>query len=190
MIIDTLKHCKSVLAVTSLYYDKDDSDKHLTGFVTGYDDEYILVAHITDRGLYDGYIVKQIKDIFQVDYDGPYENKIKNLYEIKEQSHLSLAFSLDTSQNMLLSIIGQLTGKDCIVTVELSETLVSGYIRAHDNYSLDLLSIDDRGDDNGISTILIDGIETMYIDTDTEQDLKLLRNAFYKSTPTTSGATS
>lgn len=54
------------------------------------DDDYVLIAHISDRGLYDGFILRELADIQHIETGGEYEEMIGKLYKLKKQSHRKL----------------------------------------------------------------------------------------------------
>ena len=51
------------------------------------DTDYFVIAEISRTGLYDGYVIKRVEDIFRVDVDCEYERKYRGLYEAKKQKH-------------------------------------------------------------------------------------------------------
>lgn len=64
-----LELCLKEQKIASLYFDKEDNCAHLTGFVHGYNEEELLVAHITPRGEYDGYVLNKISNLYRIDYE-------------------------------------------------------------------------------------------------------------------------
>ena len=98
-----LQDCIRTQKVVSLYFDKDNPFSHLTGRILQIRQNEVLIAHISMHGCYDGYILKRIDDLYRVDVDGKYEQKIGRLYSIKGQSHPSI--SIDVSDRSLLQTL-------------------------------------------------------------------------------------
>lgn len=74
-MLKTIRYCFESKKCLSIYANCDDTEKHLTGFISGYNDNEILISHINSRGDYDGFILIHVGDIFQIDYDRDYEKK-------------------------------------------------------------------------------------------------------------------
>ena len=98
-----LQDCIRTQKVASLYFDKDNPFSHLTGRILQIRQNEVLIAHISMHGCYDGYILKRIDDLYRVDVDGKYEQKIGRLYSIKGQSHPPI--SIDASDRSLLQTL-------------------------------------------------------------------------------------
>ena len=86
-IINSIKFCRDKRKVANVYLDKEDTCHHLTGYITACNDDEVLIAHINTRGEYDGFVYEYASNVYRVEYDGEYENKIGTLYKLKHQSH-------------------------------------------------------------------------------------------------------
>ena len=173
MRLQTIQHCKKNHIISSFYFSIDDCDAHLTGYVIDYDSQHILIARITSHGLYGGYTLKKIENIHRVDYNGSYEKKIEALYQAKQQSHPD-ATKITKNDGILKNTILYAHKHKLIVSVIFQENYLSGWVSAIDEDVLSLELLDENGKPDGRTDISWDAIDTVYVDTDDEQDLKLL----------------
>ncbi|MCL2323169.1 MAG: hypothetical protein FWC47_13840 [Oscillospiraceae bacterium] len=172
-MIELLKDCLEHKKVTSIYTNRENTEKHMTGFISGLNEAETLISHMNSRGEYDGYILIKTRKIYQIDYDGPYEKMIKKLYVLKSQKHSILDIS---EENILFSLLKYAIKMNFIITVELEDTSYSGYVTSYNDEFVTLRTIDMYGGNSGISAFKIDEILLFACDTDTEQDLKLLNS--------------
>ena len=88
-IKEKLERCQEQGQVVAIYSDHEANTKFAAGFVRAVDNEFVLLAHITSHGDYDGFRIKKLEKIYKVEYDEKYENKIKN-YMIFESNGILL----------------------------------------------------------------------------------------------------
>ena len=48
-----IEECLKNKKIANFSFDADNTDKFKTGYVCAYNDEYIIIAHMSKRGLYD-----------------------------------------------------------------------------------------------------------------------------------------
>lgn len=157
----------------SFYDDTSNAEKHYTGKINAFDEDVILISHANSRGEYDGYILKHIQDIFKVDVNGKYENKIKNLYEHKNQTH---TLSLKDCENIVETLIQYAISNKKIVRFESENNMVIGYIKEFNDDIATITQLDDYANVLCETYLDINMFDTISIDTDYEQDLNLLYN--------------
>ena len=155
----------------SFYDDVSDSEKHYTGMINAFDETVVLISHANARGEYDGYILKRIDDIFRIDFDGKYENKIKNLYNIKKQNH---KLRIDNSDEIVNHILQYAIDNRLIVRFEIDNNIIIGFIKSIFDNIIKVKQLDDYGDVLCNTIINIDEVDTISVDTDYEQDIKTL----------------
>lgn len=172
-MIKTIGKCLENKKVTSFYFDKEDNSRHLTGYVHCYNEYELLIAHITPRGEYDGYIWNKMEDLYRVDYDGEYEKKIERLYEIKKQHHPAVNGDEDDIMESLLKFACE---NNYLVSVWLQDDEVTGFVEEYDDV-ICLKVINDNGIENGTAVIDVNEVVRVVCDTDDEQDLKILNEA-------------
>ena len=158
----------------SIYSNFENTLLHLTGYVLKVTEDYVLIAHITEHGFYDGYILKRLEDIYRVDQGGLYECKITTLYHLRNQKH-DLFTLLESTTPLKLNIQFLQCAKENnkIISVEYGDTVISGFVDYNEN-KLFVSIVDEYGNKNGNAIIYLDTIQTIALDTDTEQDSLLL----------------
>ncbi len=172
---EILRNFSKTHEVVSVYSNLDNTFVHLTGHIMKVTKNHVLIAHITEHGFYDGYIVKNTEDIYRVDNDGWYERKISTLYHLRNQEHNLLTkddLNNDTDLNILLLFCAKKNNK--IISIEYGDTIISGFVSNYNQNKLFLCIVDENGQINGNTIIYLDTIQTISLDTDTEQDILIL----------------
>lgn len=141
------------------------------GKVLGWNDEMILLAHISAGGYYDGYVLRPLLGLSHITYGGQYENKIQKLYLEKAQSH---EFLLEPNASLLSAILEYARKKELIVTVEIGDSSVTGFVEGWTDTELNLRAVNSVGEADGFALILLEEMDLLAVDTDYEQDLRLL----------------
>lgn len=157
----------------AVYSDKNDTEKFAAGFFIGKDDENIVLAHISPYGKYDGYLIKRIEDVFSVEYDNDYCNKLESLYRLQNQAHATI----NLGDNAILAIIEWAYENKKIVSLELCDsgyTDIQGYINSIDSDSIEICKVDDYGEENGSATIEPSALSGIKCDSENEIALNLL----------------
>lgn len=169
-MLKVIRKCFEKQKVVSFYFDKEDNQVHLTGYIYNYNEDEILIAHITPRGEYDGFILRKVDDLYRIDYDGDYERKIQCLYKIKKQAHPIIPCNKNA---ILYSLLEFANNNDLLLSLELKNDKVTGLVKKYDNY-IQLKVFNDNGIKDGECVINIDDVFVFSCDTDYEQDLKIL----------------
>ena len=157
----------------SIYSNLENTFAHLTGYVLKVTEDYVLIAHITEHGFYDGYILKRLEDIYRVDQGGLYEWKITTLYHLRNQKH-DLFIQSEFKHPLNIQFLQCAKENNKIISVEYEDTVISGFVNDYDENKLFLSIVDEYGRKNGNTIIYLDTIQTIALDTDTEQDILLL----------------
>lgn len=172
-MIEILKKCFEDHKVISIYYDREDTCRHLTGYIAAFNEDEVAVQHITPNGLYDGFIVIHMNEVYEFNYDGRYEKKVEELYFKKKQSHSN--FEIDQSQ-ILFSVLAFAQTEKLIVCVELQDSFLTGYISMYDDEWIDIEALTEFGEYDGVQKVRLDEIYIFSVDTVDEQDIQLLLN--------------
>lgn len=168
MLSNVLMHIMHTGIIASFSW--GDCGMHV-GKVLGWNEDEILIAHISAGGYYDGYVLRPLDGLFHVTYGGKYEHKIEKLYIEKEQHHGLHGVSGETLWNSALEYALQ---EKLIVTAESGSSSVTGHIEEWDDTALKLCVLDQFGTNDGSAIIFRNEIDLLAIDTDYEQDLRLL----------------
>lgn len=167
---NTIEHCFESEKIVSLYCDAQNTESHYTGYINAYNQNEIVISHITANGSYDGYILRRIDDIYRIDYDGSYERKIDKLYRLRKQKH----DRIPSSKELFFSIVNYAKENRLILSFYFEGSYITGLILNYNNDSVLVNCINDDGQCNGVSSVLIDNISYVELDTENEQSLSLL----------------
>lgn len=173
-MIDNLLHCYREKILVSIYCDLDDKQKHYSGYIIGIDDDMFFLAHISRNGRYDGYILRPIKDIYRIDYNGKYEKKLEMLNKMRTQSH-NIAFAKNDPSTLLISVLEFAKNNNLVVSLILDDDCRAGLIKSYDNDIISLYALTDNGEEDGFAVVSIAEVSSFEIDTEYEQDLKILK---------------
>lgn len=81
---EMLENFKKNKKLVSLYSNVENKDAFNVGFIVDYDSKFLLLNSISEYGKYDGILLIYIDDIFRIDIDSNYENKLLRLLNNKE----------------------------------------------------------------------------------------------------------
>ena len=169
----SLKRCMANREIVSLYCNSEGVEKHLVGYIVSLDEDTVLIAHISPHGKYDGFVMKRIADIFRIDCGGEYEKRIETLYIEKKQSHPNL-FHDDETGILLDTVLRSAKENNYIVSCEYETEIISGFVQHYDDDIFQLDIVTEAGELNGIAVIDAESVLTFSIDSEDEQDLKIL----------------
>ena len=172
-MIDSLFDCYKRKILVSLYCDPEDSQKHYTGYITGVNDREIMISHISKNGYYDGYILRQTEDVYRIDYGGEYERRIEDLYKAKGQKH-TISLTKEAEETLFLFALKTAKEHGFVVSLMFNDDHRSGLIKHYTEDIVCLYALNDNGEKDGVAVVKTAEILVIEIDTDYEQDLKLL----------------
>jgi len=170
-LIDLCKKCFDLNCVGSFFCDASRPDMHLTGYIDAYNEDEILIKHISPDGYYDGFILVHISDLIRIDILGQYEKRIALLFTMRKQVHPRLNHLNDT---LYTSIMDFAHTNNLIASVELEDTTISGYVLDFDENNVHIQVVDKNGQTDGETVVLVENILSFAVDTITEQNLKML----------------
>ena len=173
-LIDLCKKCFELNCVGSFYCDASRPNMHLTGYIYTYNEDEILIKHISPDGYYDGFILIHISDLIRVDILGQYEKRIAALFAIRKQSHPIINHLNDT---LYISVMDFAHANNLIVSVELEDSTISGFVLDFNECNIHMQVVNENGQTDGEMTILVENVLSFAVDTTTEQNLKLLNIA-------------
>lgn len=169
-----LNYLQTHKKVASFYYDPADTDVHLTGYVLAFNEDELLIAHITPYGYKDGFILKRISAIYHIDYDGKYEHKIEKLYRLNQQVHEKIDLSQTGNGRILHALLDWAVKKNVLATVEFETNCLTGFVNKYENDLIFLRLIDDYGEENGTSVVDLNEVLTISVNSTDEQALQRL----------------
>lgn len=174
MFLEQLEQAEESSHMISIYSDKKNTDSFSVGFISACNEEDYILKSISPRGGYDGYCLRKTGYIFKIEFDGPYERKIQTLVMHKRVRHEEFDFGYE---DLIKSILEFALQKQYAVAIEL---LDSGYFDCigfitsiEDEYCM-IFKLDKYGGQNGAAVIELSDITKINVDTEDEQDLKIL----------------
>lgn len=168
-----IEYCYKNRIIASFYCNENDSNAHLTGYIENYNETELLIAHISYYGMYDGYILKRIDDIYRIDFGGKYETKVEKLYRYKKQSHESINI-LDGY--IIEPLIEFAQNRNYVVSFEFENSVISGFVKCFEDDYVSIDIINEYGYCCGRSIFDIEKVDTISVDTDDEQNFRILFN--------------
>ena len=170
-MIDLCKKCLELNYIGSFFCDNAKPNTHLTGYIDGYNEDEIIIKHISPDGYYDGFILVHTSDIIRVDVLGKYENRIASLFSIRKQTHPCINYE---NSSLYLSLIDFACANNLVVSVELENTTISGFVLNFNEQEIHIQVVDENGLTDGETIVLVDNVLSFAVDTIAEQNLKLL----------------
>jgi hypothetical protein len=172
-----LMSIKEEKKIVSIYYDRQDTSKYTVGYIVSLSEDDIILNLIGQDGLNDGYMFLKIVDIFQIDTSGLYEAKIAKLVELNKTKLENVNFGID---NLLMEFFKYAMDNRLIITFQLcdsGETDITGFILEIADNVVKIKKVDNYGNDDGESVILLEDITLLICNSNRECSLKLVFNA-------------
>lgn len=149
----------------AIHTDKEIVSRFAAGYIHEYDDTMVYLKSVDPEGNDDGYIYIQIADVYQVEYNSRYLNRLQLL--IRRQSELVTPPCIAEQQqgeNYLISLIKQAMADHLILSINsIYDYSLLGYVKDIDDQYLQVQGITDDGDDDGIAAIRIEDIKRVDI---------------------------
>ena len=149
--------------LAELYSDKENPDNFHISYILSMDDFMVLECNVGLHGEFDGYCAERIDDIYKVETDTKYIEKIKSLME--------RSFECEDIQpvtdNPLKFIINMAVEKEYVAVICLESQCVTGYIKKFENDMLYMKEVSDYGISSGDTEVCLkDILKIMVNDTD------------------------
>ena len=109
-----------------------------------------------------------------MDVDGEYEQRIKRLYDAKQQCHSMYSSLTRGSGSLIERILGFAKDYGLIASFEFNESILSGRVVKFDSSEVTIQVLEWNGEPVGISALRLDSVLSIAVDTDDEQDISLL----------------
>lgn len=173
-----LERSKKKGVMVSAFSNRHQPDKCSTGFIEEISNEQFIMKHVAPEGVYDGYIIRRINDIFRIDFNGKYEKRLALLYNLQVQHHKgTLKNKLNEDSNLFIAALvfaqnNNLIVRVCIDETEMQEDIVGFVKKVHDNVIISRITNEGLAD--GESIFRTSDIIKINIDSSDEKILKLL----------------
>ena len=173
MFINSLCDSEDKEKIVLIYTNIDQPEKFFAGVVQKVFEEDLIINHYLPNGMYDGYIVKKIEDIYRVDSGSKYVTKMEILKGQFEEMHVEIESKLSGISSILYFALKN----QKVVSIELYRSGnidATGYISQIIDGICEVELLDDYGFADGVSRIYIDSISQISCDCDDEIILKKL----------------
>lgn len=165
-------------SVVSVFTDITEKQKCSVGFIESFDNDFVLIRHLTMNGEADEYALRKIENIYRIGAGGIYENKLRKLFCIKKESFNIIPYNFD-SDNILFNLIFYAKDFKKILEISIDENneqeLIVGLVKSITNDGNIILDkINNYGEYDGIAIINIDDIIDLNCDSKDSRDILLL----------------
>ena len=152
--------------IVALYF--GNGDKFFCGKITAIDEEFFVLRSYTPYGSYDGYMVKKIGELKRIEQNSKYLNSLNTMIKCNH-----IAVSDDFLRSMLLHSFSH--GR--IVTLELDgcEELTIGCVTGIEDDIISIKQYTEYGEYDGVSFIYLEDIISLYIDSENERKVEVIK---------------
>ena len=162
--------------LVAIYTDEENPENFNVGFVAAINENDIIIKHVAPSGSYDGFILKKTAEIFQIEYEGGYINKIEKLYRLQTKRHSRFPIS---NTNLTTELLKFAIENKFVVSVELNNDGImnaQGVVLDVNEDDLQIAQLDEYGNKDGYANLDVRSITRIDCDTDQEQILRMLIN--------------
>lgn len=162
--------------IISVFTNVEESQKFSVGIVSELFENEIIINHYLPNGKYDGFIVKQIDEIYKIEKGSKYLKKIKILSQLHQVVHNKLERVQENGFSTLLTYAFK---NKKVVSIELfgsENNDAVGFVKKIDENSCTIVALDEYGEEDGFAIFSIEDITHLSCDGDEETVLKLLHD--------------
>lgn len=160
--------------IVGVFKNQENTNAFLAGYVSCVGETFLLIAQITAGGLYDGFILIELCEIFGIIEKSKYLKKLEILYKLQDQKHLSYNFR---ESALLYDLLMLSKEKNVVVAIQLLNSGYDNIIGIVQEINDDYVTIDiydEYGNPDGIQTVNTDLITRIACDTEDEHSIGLL----------------
>jgi len=163
-----LEKCRNEQNIVLVFANQNDTESFLCGWIAEYSDKYVLIDRVTPKGRYDGYVVVKTEDIYRIEKNSMYEEKItllSNMNNIKRKYKKIPK----TSSDLLNDLSNFSQQNQHLVSVELCDSDkddTQGMIKSVSEDTVEVVCIDSCGRIDGESIIAREQISSFSCDDD------------------------
>lgn len=178
-ILETIKKSLNEDLIVSIFTNRNAPDKCICGFIDAISDEQFVLKHISVDGFYDGYHIRRVDDIFRVDINGKYEDRLKYLYTYRKQSHVDFLKGKSISDSNLFkeglnaAKKSNMVVRICIDDTEEQDDII-GWVKNATETEVIISNISHSGENDGESIFYTKDIVKIACDTEDESVLGIL----------------
>lgn len=170
---EMLENFKKNKKLVSLYSNVENKDAFNVGFIVDYDSKFLLLNSISEYGKYDGILLIYIDDIFRIDIDSNYENKLLRLLNNKEITN----YKFKKIGSCIEKLFNYAKENNSIISISFFDSDyksdVIGKVKSYNTNLVEICCYDEYGKVDGISYINISEINYASLDS---LDEKMITN--------------
>lgn len=179
LLTKDVKELKLKNKTISIYTDRYDLESFSIGYIAAIEEPFIYINHLSTRGEEDGIILRRSDDIFRIEYDGPYEQKLERLYRLKEQKHRK--YLPKTKGKLFNAFLRNIQKHKWVVTLRVGDMEnfidVTGLIEEVKEGKVYMTELTNDAHACGSVIVPIHEIYVMRCDTEYEKDIRLIYNS-------------
>lgn len=178
-ILSVLKRSFEKGIIVSVYSNRYEPGASSAGFIDAISEEQFVMKHVTPEGISDGYIIRRMEDVFRIDIEGEYEQRLQLLYTLQKQKHEDFINKLTMQgSNLFKKTLEIAQKKNLMVTICIDETedqdSIVGFVKNVNSKEATISRVSFNGLSDGESTFFIEDVVKINCDTVDEKLLKLL----------------
>ncbi len=171
---DILEEFKTNKKLVSLYTNIENRDAFNVGFILDYDTEFLLLNSISTYGKCDGVLMIYIDEIFRIESDSIYNNKLLKLLN----NDKLINYQFGKYNSCIEKMFNYAKDNDMIISLSFFDSDnrndVIGKVMSFDNEQVKLSCYDEEGRKDGISIIKTSDINFASIDSEDEKMISFL----------------
>lgn len=179
IILSTLNDSLKERIIVSVFSNRNNPESCAVGFIEKISDEQVVIKHVTSTGLYDGYAIRRLNDIFRVDINGQYEKRLLKLYNVQNQEHPNI-IKTKKEANLFKEVLTVAQNLKLVVSVCIDETEeqedIVGWVKDFGDKEVIIKQISFEGLDDGESAFYIEDIVKINCDSNDERVLGMLNS--------------
>lgn len=167
LFIKELKNIKKNKSLISVYDDKDDISSFYVGYVIEIFSDSILILSLDEFEQEDGYILTRFIDIFKIEKDSIYLNKVSSI--IRMINIPDVKFKIlkkdDLLDNGIDTIIRKCNKEKKLLSIKsIYMDYITGFIKEYDEEFILLKVYQNTGENNGIVIMKYEDIQSLAFD--------------------------
>ena len=174
--LETLWHEKKKVC---LYTNHEETSNFIYGYILSINEETVTLYLITSDGKYDGVLVKQLSEIFRIEIDTQYVEKMKKLESLSELPEFP--YSIDSERPIESLLLIAQSSQKMVELVGYGGDAITGFVENMEDNVCRVRQVDVYGYEDGITFIKTSDITQVCLDSEDERRIWNLWNLNQKN---------
>lgn len=167
---EQLTKLKDANSIVAIYTNENDGDVFSVGYICELKQDKVLLLNVGVHGEYDGYTAMYVDDIFRIETDSKYLDKIKKLMTFNVNEKMLEA----NLEDVFVFLLNKAVNDNNIFAIQYNnDSEIRGYVKEIKNV-LSVIEIDEYGCEDGKNIINIRNINKIVVDDVECRDLEKL----------------